>query len=50
MVSGLLLEPYMRQGGQGVAEAPTVSKRLRNNYRSGNNVDIYNTYSRYRSI
>ena len=28
MVPGVLLEPYMSQGGHGVAETPTVSKGL----------------------
>ena len=28
MVPGVLLEPYMSQGGQGVAETPIVSKGL----------------------
>ena len=29
MVPGVLLEPYMSQGDQGVAETPIVSKGLR---------------------
>ena len=29
MVAGVLLEPYMSQGDQGVAETPIVSKGLR---------------------
>ena len=29
MAAGVLLEPYMSQGGQGVAETPIVSKGLR---------------------
>ena len=28
MAPGVLLEPYMNQGGQGVAETPIVSKGL----------------------
>ena len=28
MAPGVLLEPYMSQGGQGVAETPIVSKGL----------------------
>ena len=28
MAPGVLLEPYVSQGGQGVAETPTVSKGL----------------------
>ena len=29
MAPGVLLEPYMSQGGQGVAETPIVSKGLK---------------------
>ena len=32
MAPGVLLEPYMSQGGQGVAETPIVSKGLRDNH------------------
>ena len=32
MVAGVLLEPYMSQGDQGVAETPIVSKGLRSGW------------------
>ena len=32
MVPGVLLEPYMSQGDQGVAETPIVSKGLRSGW------------------
>ena len=32
MVPGVLLEPYISQGGQGVAETPIVSKGLRSGW------------------
>ena len=32
MAPGVLLEPYMSQGGQGVTETPIVSKGLRSGW------------------
>ena len=32
MVPGVLLEPYMSQGDQGVAETPIVLKRLKSGW------------------
>ena len=47
MVPGVLLEPYMSQGDQGVAETPIVSKGLIHFLHACITVELYPNYMNY---